>query len=58
METTEVIQQIVQLLDKLGTIGILVFWIMSERKERRDLQNEIMSDWKRQNDREQDKQSS
>ena len=48
MEITEVIQ----LIDSLGTIGILVLAWYFERKRANTAIEEIITDWKRQNDRE------
>lgn len=52
METIEIAQLVVSLIDSLGTIGILVAAWLFERKRADSAVNEIVADWKRQNDRE------
>lgn len=52
METTEIVQLVVSLIDSLGTIGILVAAWIFERRRADSTMNEIVADWKRQNDRE------
>lgn len=52
MESTEIIQLVIGLIDSLGTIGILIAAWIYERKRADSVTDEIVSDWKRQNDRE------
>lgn len=52
METQDIIQMITSLIDSLGTVGILIWAWYQERKRADMLENEILSDWRRQSDRE------
>lgn len=50
METQDMIQAVLNIIDSLGLVGFLVWALVSERKRSDMLFGEIVSDWKRQND--------
>jgi len=52
MESQDMLQALVSLLDSLGTIGILIWAWYQERARADVLTGHIIEDWKRQNDRE------
>lgn len=52
METVEIVQAVLATIDSLGIVGVLAWGWVQERKRAERLEAEIVSDWKRQNDRE------
>jgi len=52
MENSDVLGTMIQLLDKLGTIGLLLWMVYIERQEKRELQDAILDDWKAHNAKE------
>ena len=51
MDTQDALQAITALIDSLGTVGILIWAWTQERKRADELNEAIIEDWKRQNDR-------
>jgi len=54
MEPADYINVVTSLIDTLGTVGILVWFLYLERKRADSAISEIVQDWKRQNDNERD----
>lgn len=56
MAEIEVIQAISSIASSISTVGVLIWWIVLERKRSDALLQLLSDDWKRQRDEELDKQ--
>lgn len=52
MQPTDVLQAIAQIANGIGTVAVLLFVYIQERRRYDELFESVLEDWKRQNDRE------
>jgi len=45
METIEIVNAISSTIESVGIIGLLIWWIILERKRSNKLADEILEDW-------------
>lgn len=57
MAEIEVIQAISSIASSIGTVGVLLYWVMVERKEKMVLLGLLSEDWKRQREEEIEKRA-